>query len=108
MLRKLTLLLIAAAAFSQTTQVAPKKPQKPYAVAEAYKVYAAVLAQHPPEGELMIAEATVAFGDCQDSHSDKAIAPAILPIIKKQIRQIGACKRNSSLSGVTNCFRQRE
>ncbi len=77
MLRKLTLLLISTVAFSQTTEVAPKQPPKPYDVPEAFEVYAAVLALHPPEGELIISEDTVPFNGCQDPRPDKVVGPAI-------------------------------
>jgi hypothetical protein len=81
MLRKLTLLLIAAVAFSQTTQVAAKQTPKPYEVPEAYEVYAAVLAlenaRRDPTGELLIADTTVSFDGCQDRHADKMVASVI-------------------------------
>jgi hypothetical protein len=76
MFRKFALLLIAGMAFSQATGGESKRSPKPYDVAKAYEVYSALLTLHPPEGELMIATATVPFQGCLDSHN-KSIASAI-------------------------------
>jgi hypothetical protein len=77
MLRKLTLLLIAAAAFCQTTQIAPEPPPKPYDVVEAYEVYSAVLASRKINRTPLIAEDTVPFHHCMDPDSDKEVDSAI-------------------------------
>jgi hypothetical protein len=81
MLRKLTLLLITAVAFSQTTQVAPKQPPKPYELPEAYEVYAALLTSKKNDkysaAELLIAQDTVPFHECLDRNSYEPALSAI-------------------------------
>jgi len=63
--------------FILSTQAATGPAAKSYDVPDAYYIYATVIAQDVPQGEVLIADTTVPFHGCLHSRADDAIDSAI-------------------------------
>ncbi len=63
--------------FILSTQAATGPAAKSYDVPDAYEIYATVIGQDVPQGEVLIADTTVPFHGCLHSRSDDAIDSAI-------------------------------